>query len=66
MGFRETYGQMVEDALNVAVDKYLNGEEIKAKLNEEVNKLIDGKLEDLKHQLKAEVIDKIDGEDDIQ
>lgn len=62
MGFREQYGQMAEDLLNAAVDKYLNADDIKAKINE----MVDEKLVDLKHKLKAEVIDLIDGEDDIK
>lgn len=66
MGFREQYGQMVEDALNLAVDKYLDGDAIKKQLHEQVDKLVDENLADLKHKLKAEVIDKIDGEDDIK
>lgn len=66
MGFREQYGQMVEDLLNAAVDKYLDAADIKVKLHEAIDKLVDEKLADLKHKLKAEVIDQIDGEDDIK
>jgi len=65
MGMRETYGQMLEDLLNAAVDKHLDGASIKMKLHEEIDKLVDGKLEELKYKLKADIIDKIDGEDDI-
>ena len=65
MGFRETYGVMVEDALNVAVDKYLDAEDIKKQLHEQIDKLVDEKLADLKEKLKSNVIDMIDGQDDI-
>jgi hypothetical protein len=65
MGFRETYGKMVEDALNSAVDKYLDAEGIKVQLHAEIDKLIDGQLADIKEKLKANVIDQIDGIDQV-
>jgi hypothetical protein len=65
MGLRETYGQLVEDLLNAALDKYLDADTLKKQINEAVNKMIDEKLESIKKKLKAEVIDRIDGEDDI-
>lgn len=66
MGFRETYGSIVETALNGAVDKYLDATEIKKVLHDQIDKLIDDKLADIKQKLKADVIDQIDGEDDIK
>ncbi len=65
MGLREDYGPIVEGFLNKAVDKHLDGDAIKAKLHVEVDRLVDNQLEVLKHKLKAEVIDLIDGKDDI-
>lgn len=65
MGLREQYGPLLESALNVAVDKYLDADVLKKELHEAIDKLVDSKLADLKHKLKAEVIDKIDGQDDI-
>lgn len=65
MGLRETYGQLIEDLLNAALDKYLDADTLKKQINEAVNKMIDEKLESIKKKLKAEVIDRIDGEDDI-
>jgi len=66
MDFRKTYGGMVEDALNIAVDKYLDAGELKALLNKEVDKFVDEKLAGIKDKLKRDVIDLIDGEDDIK
>lgn len=66
MGFRETYGGIVEEKLNEFVDKNLNAEGIKEEIKEQLDKLVDKHLADLKHKLKAEVIDLIDGVDDIQ
>lgn len=66
MGFRETYGGIVEEKLNEFVDKNLNADSIKEEIKEQLDKLVDKHLADLKHKLKAEVIDLIDGEDDIQ
>ena len=66
MGVREKYGPIIESALNVAVDKYLDGAKIKAELSEKLNELVDKHLAEFKHKLKAEIIDQIDGKDDIQ
>ena len=66
MGFRETYGGIVEAALNGAVDKYLDATEVKKTLHEQIDKLVDEKLADIKQKLKADVIDLIDGQDDIK
>lgn len=66
MGLRETYGQLIEDLLNAAVDKYLDADNIKKEINQMVDKFVNENLENIKQKLKAEVIDKIDGEDDIK
>ena len=66
MGFRETYGGMLETLLNEAVDKHLDGEAIKTKLNEEINKLVDGELASFKAKVKANFIDQLNGLDDIK
>lgn len=71
MGFRETYGGMIETLLNEAVDEHLNADLLKEQadklvdgLKVQVHELIDEKLVELKAAVK-EGIDKIDGEDDI-
>jgi len=61
MGFRETYGGLVEAALNEAIDKNLDGAAIKEQLHKAVDKLVDDKLEVIKLELKK-IVDKIDGE----
>ena len=66
MGLRETYGGMIEAALNELVDKHLDATKLKEELHSVVDKYVDEYLEDLKHKLKADLIDKIDGEDDIK
>lgn len=66
MGLRETYGGLIEDALNNALDKNIDADAIKAFLYKEVDAFIESKLEAIKHKIKADVIDLIDGEDDIK
>ena len=66
MGLRETYGQLIEDLLNAAVDKYLDADNIKKEINIMVDKFVNENIDNMKQKLKAEVIDKIDGEDDIK
>ena len=66
MGIRETYGAMLETVLNAAVDKHLNADLIKEQLHKSVDEMVDKHLADVRHKLKAEVIDLIDGEDDLQ
>lgn len=64
MGLRETYGGMVEAALNKYVDDNLNAEKIKLELNAMIGKMVDDKLAGIKIAIK-EAIDKIDGEVDL-
>lgn len=73
MGFREEYGGKLEEALNKAIDENLpklSLDKIKAELHEQVDKLVDkhvgGLVEGLGEKLKKDVIDLIDGEDDIK
>lgn len=66
MDIRKTLGGKLEEALNAAVDKHLDATSLKEQLHKGVDKLVDDKLADLKHKLKADVIDLIDGEDDIK
>ena len=66
MGFRETYGSMVEAALNALVDKHLDGTAVKEKLHKIIDELVDSKLEEFKKYIKADVIDLINGVDDIK
>lgn len=66
MGIREEIGGRVEDMLNKALDNNLKPEVIKEKLHEQVDKLVDQYIGDLKHKIKADVIDLIDGENDIE
>ena len=73
MGLREELGGKLEDTLNKLVDEKLKGvslDAIKAKLNEELNKLVDKHLGEvvngLADRLKKDVIDLIDGQDDIK
>lgn len=63
MGIRETYGPIVEEALANWVDSNLKPDELKEKLNEMVNKLVDEKLQNLKDYLINDLIDQIDGVD---
>lgn len=73
MGFRETYGGAAEQMLNDLVDKHLkdlSSDKIKEELHKVVDKLVDEHVGEIvgkvAQKLKAEVIDLIDGEDDIQ
>lgn len=66
MGIKETILGKVEEYLNNAVDTYLDASVIKEELHLAVDKLVDNNLMQLKHKLKADVIDRLDGEDDIQ
>ncbi len=61
MGLREDLGGKLEEALNKAVDEHLSA----AVLMPLVEGLIDTQLEKVKAMVKANVIDLIDGEDDI-
>ena len=65
MGVREITGGIVEGFLNEALDKYLNAEELKAKIYKLVDELIDEQLDEMKEKVKANMIDLIDGVDDI-
>lgn len=65
MGFRETYGQLAEDYLNKFVDENLDAVKIKEELHKKIDEWVDANLLGLKEKLKADVIDLIDGEDDI-
>lgn len=65
MGLRETLGGKVEEVLNGLVDK-IDADSIKVKLHAEVDKMVDKYVADVKEKLKADVIDLIDGEDDIK
>lgn len=62
MGMREEYGGMLESILNVAVDKYLSDDKIKAKIMEYVSE----ELPKFRAMVKADVIDLLDGQDDIK
>lgn len=66
MGFRKTYGGLVETAANKAVDDLFAGEELSEKIGklvaEQVKKIVGDNLRD---KIKANYIDLIDGEDDI-
>lgn len=62
MGLREDLGGKLEEALNKLVDEHLSAE----KLTPMITGLLEGQVEKLKQMLKADVIDKIDGEDDIK
>ena len=72
MGLREEIFGKVEEKLNESVDK-ISAESLKKeadklveKLREELYKFIDEKVDGFKHKLKADIIDKLDGEDDIK
>lgn len=73
MGLREEMGGKLEDVLNKLVDEKLKGvslDALKAKVHEEINALIDKHLgsvvDGLAERLKKDVIDLIDGQDDIK
>lgn len=70
---RKALGGKVEEALNALVDAKLKDvslDSIKAKAHEELDKLLDKHIGDLVtnlgEKLKKDVIDLIDGEDDIK
>ncbi len=72
MSLRETLGGKVEEALNKIVDEKLKGlslDKIKAELHEQLDQIIDkhlaGVIDGLGDKLKKDVIDLIDGQDDI-
>jgi hypothetical protein len=65
MGLREELGGKLEDMLNKAIDN-ISLEDLKAKLHKEVDKIVDEHIGTLTYKLKADVIDLIDGEDDIK
>ena len=62
MGLREDLGGKLEDALNKLVDEHLSAE----KLTPLIVNLLEGQIDKIKQVLKADVIDKIDGVDDIK
>lgn len=62
MGLREELGGKVEEALNKLVDEHLSAE----KLTPLIVGLIDTQVAKLREMLKKDVIDKIDGQDDIK
>lgn len=73
MGLREELGGKLELALNKLVDEKLKDvslDKVKAELHEQVDKLVDkhlgGVIEGLGERLKKDVIDLIDGEDDLK
>lgn len=66
MGLREDFGGKVEAALNAAVDKYVTADMLTALIIPQLESLLKTQTEKLKQQLKADVIDLIDGEDDIK
>lgn len=64
---RKSLGGLAEAALNDAVDKLFDGDsdvfdQVAVKLAAELRKLLG---DNIKEKLKANIIDKIDGEDDI-
>lgn len=62
MGLRETLGGQLEAALDAAVDKNLSAEMLTPLVLDLLNKQLEG----IKHKIKADIIDLIDGEDDIK
>ena len=66
MGLRKEYGHKIEEALNAAVDKYITADMLVALVIPQLTSLLQSKTEELKQKLKADVIDLIDGEDDIK
>ena len=73
MGLREELGGKLEAALNKLVDEKLGAlslEALKVKAHEEIDKQIDklgaDLLQKLGEKLKKDVIDLIDGEDDVK
>ena len=62
MDLRKEFGGKIEEALNKAVDEHLSA----AVLLPLVEGVINSQLEKVKHMIKADVIDQIDGEDDIK
>ncbi len=62
MGLREEFGGKLEDALNKLVDEKLSAEVLTPLLVG----LLNTQLASLKQKIKADVIDLIDGEDDIK
>lgn len=62
MGLREELGGKIEEALNKLVDEHLSAE----KLTPLLNGLLNEQLDKVKQRIKADVIDLIDGEDDIK
>lgn len=66
MGLREDLGGKVEEALNKAVDKYVTPEMLTSLIIPQLESLLKTQTEKLKQQLKADVIDLIDGVDDIK
>jgi hypothetical protein len=62
MGLREDLGGKLEDALNKLVDEHLSAE----KLTPLLTGLLEGQVGKLKELIKKDVIDLLDGEDDIK
>jgi len=72
MGIRESLGGALEEKLNAAVDKAVAeldlstiANSLKAKIDELINDNAKALIEPLADKLKANVIDLLDGEDDI-
>lgn len=72
MGIREKLGGALEEKLNEAVDKAVENldlDGLKSTIHEKIDALIDEKIkglvEPLANKLKANVIDLIDGTDDL-
>lgn len=73
MGLREELGGKLEAALNKLVDdklKEVSLDQLKAEAHKQVDALVDkhlgGVLDSLAEKLKKDVIDLIDGEDDVK
>ncbi len=62
MGLREELGGKIEETMNRLVDEHLSVE----MLTPMIESLLREQLETLKHKIKADVIDLIDGQDDIK
>lgn len=64
MGLRERIGGKIEDIINARIDEF-KSEDLKKELHAKVDELVNNNLDLLKTKLKANIIDMIDGEDDI-
>lgn len=66
MDLRKEFGGKIEAALNAAVDKYITPEMLTSLIIPQLTDLLAKQTNNLKAQLKADVIDLIDGEDDVK